>query len=67
MNSSTEYYLLDDHHYVHGVWVLPSVDGTKIIFNNLESMKKYCKSIKDKWFKFYNWKWLFCWFYNLEN
>lgn len=45
-NPNIEYYLLDEHRYAHGVWDYPIRDGTKFIFNNLESMKEYCKSVQ---------------------
>jgi hypothetical protein len=47
-NPKSEYYLLYEHHYAHGVWDIPTVDGTKIIFNDLKSMKEYCKSVQEK-------------------
>lgn len=47
-NPNPEYYLLCVHHYAHGVWDYPTVDGTKIIFNDLKSMKEYCKRIQEK-------------------
>lgn len=47
-NSNPEYYLLEEYHYAHGVWDYPTVDGTKIIFNDLESIKEYCKSVQKK-------------------
>ena len=43
-----EYYLLYEHHYAHGVWNYPTVDGTQIIFNDLKSMKEYCESVQKK-------------------
>jgi hypothetical protein len=57
MNTSTEYYLLDEHQYAHGIWDHPSEDGKKIIFDNLKSMKKYCKSVKDN----------LCYMYDINN
>lgn len=45
---NTEYYLLFEHHYAHGVWDYPAVDGIKYIFNDLESIKEYCKSVQKK-------------------
>lgn len=47
-NQKSEYYLLEEHQHAHGVWDFTSVDCKKIIFDDLESMKKYYKSVKEK-------------------
>lgn len=39
------YYFMDKHSYAHGDWSWPTEDGTKLIFNDLNSVKKYCKDI----------------------
>ncbi len=45
-NTAPEYYLLDDFEYAHGDWSWPSIDGDKIIFDNLDEMKKYCINVQ---------------------
>lgn len=46
------YYLLDEH-FQDDEMDLPTVDGKKLIFNNLTKMKKYCKYIVYKNVYFY--------------
>ena len=48
VSEQKQYYLLDEHHYAHGVWDWPTMDGKKLIFNDLIEMKKYCEDIVDK-------------------
>lgn len=48
VNEEENYYLLDEHHYAHGVWDYPSMDGKKLIFNNLIEIKKYCENVVNK-------------------
>ncbi len=36
---------MDKHSYAHGVWDWPTIDGTKLIFNDLIEIKKYCKNV----------------------
>lgn len=45
--TGSEYYLLDEYEYAHGDWNWPSIDGKKIIFDDLNEMKKYCKSVQE--------------------
>ena len=45
VNREKNYYLLDENKYAHGVWNWPSIDGTKIIFDDPKQIKEYCKNI----------------------
>lgn len=45
VNQQKKYYLLDEHHYAHGVWDYSGFDGKKLIFNDLIEMKKYCENV----------------------
>lgn len=47
-NPEIEYYLLVEHHSAHGVWAYPTIDGIKFIFDDLNTMKEYCKSVQEK-------------------
>ncbi len=48
VNIEKNYYLLDENKHAHGVWNWPSVDGTKIIFDDPIQIKEYCKKIVDE-------------------